>query len=194
MLKLPQIRLYHLLILIQIEQGKIIISLLGANNVPIKNSNVTYDLNGVRNTIVTDGNGQAIISGLKGYYVISFSFEGDKLHNSSSNSLTHMVVTKFSYSNISIKAYPSDGYFKFTLLDSYGGKLANKKVVIKFNGGTYTKYTDKNGLVSFYVNPKKTGKLSIAVSFAGDSAYKASSFTAYVTVGKNAVKFQEALH
>lgn len=174
----------------QIEQGKIIISLLGANNVPIKNSNVTYDLNGVRNTIVTDGNGQAIISGLKGYYVISFSFEGDKLHNSSSNSLTHMVVTKFSYSNISIKAYPSDGYFKFTLLDSYGGKLANKKVVIKFNGGTYTKYTDKNGLVSFYVNPKKTGKLSIAVSFAGDSAYKASSFTAYVTVGKNAVKFQ----
>lgn len=74
--------------------------------------------------------------------------------------------------------YSKDGkigkYFTIRLTDSNSKALADKRVVINFNGKNYYKTTDKNGCVKIQINLEKKGTYSIVCCFLGDDKYDAS--------------------
>ncbi len=66
----------------------------------------------------------------------------------------------------------SEGYsYKITLKSKNGKALANKKVIIIFNGMIFVGYTDENGTVCFNLTGNMTGLFSITIIFEGDDYY-----------------------
>ena len=95
--------------------------------------------------------------------------------------------TKFIFSNMNTVAIgTNDGskakYFKFTLKDQDNNPLRNKTVLIAFNGKTYTKKTDDNGIVKLAIKLKNKGTYHIVLSYLGDEDFKGSFAMAKVTV------------
>ena len=74
--------------------------------------------------------------------------------------------------------YNKDGkigkYFTFRLTDSNSKALANKRIIINFNGKDYYRTTDKNGYVKLQINLAKKGNYAIVACFLGDNDYEAS--------------------
>ena len=79
-------------------------------------------------------------------------------------------------------------YFTGVLKDVSGKVLANKEILIGYNGKTYKRTTDKNGAFKFQLNIKKAGSYSISTCYLGDDVYKASYATAKITVIKQTPK------
>ena len=66
----------------------------------------------------------------------------------------------------------SKGYsYKITLKSKTGKLLANKKVIIIFNGMIFIGYTDENGTVCFNLTGNMTGLFNITIIFEGDDYY-----------------------
>ena len=64
------------------------------------------------------------------------------------------------------------GYsYKITLKSKTGKLLANKKVIIIFNGMIFIGYTDENGTVCFNLTGNMTGLFNITIIFEGDDYY-----------------------
>ena len=82
--------------------------------------------------------------------------------------------------------YSKDGkigkYFTIRLTDSKSKTLANKKLIINFNGKNYYKTTDKNGYVKIQINLAKKGTYAIVCCFLGDDKYNASFKAAKIKV------------
>lgn len=74
--------------------------------------------------------------------------------------------------------YAEDGkigkYFALRLTDSKSKALAGKQIIIRFNGKTYYKTTDKNGYVKIQVNLAKKGTYDVSMCFLGDDKHDAS--------------------
>lgn len=75
-------------------------------------------------------------------------------------------------------------YLKVVLCDANGEKLASKDVILKFNGNTYSKKTDRDGAIFIQVNIKNPGTYTASVSFNGDDDYKPNATTSKITVKK----------
>ena len=73
-------------------------------------------------------------------------------------------------------------YFTIRLTDSKSKALANKKLIINFNGKNYYKTTDKNGYVKIQINLVKKGTYTIVCCFLGDDNYNASFKSAKIKV------------
>ena len=105
-----------------------------------------------------------------------------------------IVETGITCSNVKTKTVDVvvDGktgkYFKGVLKDVLGNVLANKEILISYNGKTYMKTTDKNGAFKFQLNIKKAGSYSISAYYLGDNIYKASYTAAKITVTKQTPK------
>ena len=76
----------------------------------------------------------------------------------------------------------------FTLKDSNGAILANKKVKVSVNGKTTTVTTNYKGQATIKVNMTKAGTYYYSLCFLGDNNYKASFKIVKVTVNKQATK------
>ncbi|MDO5832559.1 MAG: transglutaminase domain-containing protein [Methanobrevibacter sp.] len=134
----------------------------GFYNVTLKDSNdtlpnktVTFTINKVNYTAVTDSNGVASINLelTPGKYTASAYFAGDETYESSSLTTSFEVLSTIKASNLS-KYYKGSTKYTATLFDSYGNALANGNVTITVNGKSYTKKTNSKGEVSLAVNLK----------------------------------------
>lgn len=84
----------------------------------------------------------------------------------------------------STKTVVRGDYFNITLKDKNTNKiLSNKTVTFTFNGKTYNKTTNSNGIASLALSAK-ANKYAINCSFAGDSNYQKTSQSFTVTVNK----------
>ena len=83
-------------------------------------------------------------------------------------------------------------YFNFKLVDSNGNALANKPIVVGFNGHVYNYTTDENGSAKTQINLGVKGGYTFAVSFLGDESYNASFAVAKITVNPEPVKLTTA--
>ena len=83
-------------------------------------------------------------------------------------------------------------YFTFKLVDSNGKALANKDIVVGFNGHVYNYTTDENGSAKTQINLGIKGGYTFAVSFLGDEYYNASFAVAKITVNPEPVKLTTA--
>ena len=99
-----------------------------------------------------------------------------------SSALEASTKTKTSLVATSNSVYRGNS-FSVTLKTSAGKALANQKVSIKIAGVTYDRTTNSNGVASLPINLGTNGKFAVICSFAGTSAYKASSLSLNLTVG-----------
>ena len=73
--------------------------------------------------------------------------------------------------------------FKVILVDDYGRKLSNKRIIFIINGKTYVNKTNKNGVANIYLNLKKGRIYKIKYTFKGDSRYKRESEDTIIRAG-----------
>ncbi|WP_297980068.1 Ig-like domain-containing protein [uncultured Methanobrevibacter sp.] len=83
-------------------------------------------------------------------------------------------------------------YFIFQLVDSNGNALANKPILVGFNGHVYNYTTDEKGSAKTQINLGIKGGYTFAVSFLGDEEYNASFAVAKITVNPEPVKLTTA--
>ena len=101
---------------------------------------------------------------------------------SSALQATSKTKTKTSLSASSSSVYRGNKFY-VTLKNSAGKVLAKQKVSFTIVGKTYTQTTDSKGVASLAIN-LVNGKYPLICSFAGNSAYKASSLSLNLTVNK----------
>ena len=78
--------------------------------------------------------------------------------------------------------------FSITLKDRNGNVLANKEVLISFNGKIYKRTTNAKGVASVKVALSKKGTYPVVVSFLGDEKYNGSFVVAKIKVNPQKVK------
>ncbi len=83
-------------------------------------------------------------------------------------------------------------YFNFQLVDSNGKALANKPIVVGFNGHVYSYTTDEKGSAKTQINLGVKGGYTFAISFLGDESYNASFAVAKITVNPEPVQLTTA--
>ena len=104
--------------------------------------------------------------------------DSNKEHEESNKTMSRDKSAIASSDMTTTSVYSKDGkigkYFSFRLTDSNSKALANKQIIINFNGKTYYKTTDKNGYVKLQINLAKKGTYDIVACFLGDGNYDAS--------------------
>ena len=135
-------------------KGSFNVTLRDSNNT-LANKTVTFTINKVNYTTVTDENGVSSVNlDLNpGKYTATAYFAGDDGFEASSLTTTFKVSATVKASNLS-KYYKGSTKYTATFFDSYGNALANRNVNITVNGKSYTKKTNSKGVVSMPVNLK----------------------------------------
>jgi len=115
--------------------------------------------------------------------------------NGSSGGSTVMVATsivakamKTTTVNTKINGKKAGKAFSITLKDSKGNLLANKEVMISFNGKVYKRTTNAKGVATVKIALAKKGTYPVVVSFLGDEKYNGSFAVAKVKVNPQKVK------
>ena len=73
--------------------------------------------------------------------------------------------------------------YSVTLMDKNGNVLSGKNLIFTFNGQSYARTTDSNGVASLTINAK-AGSYVVGVIFEGDELYENSSLSSRITVTK----------
>lgn len=158
---------------------------------------VNVSLNGERiGTVETDKFGYAkyTLNNLtNGRYSIEFEYCGTVESEDFSVNIP-AAATNISYSNMTTVTVNTDvdgkigKYFEVVLKDENGKALANKEILIGYDGKTYNNFTDENGTYKLQINIQKAGTYTIAACYLGDNIYSASYITAKITVNKQTAK------
>ncbi|MGN0176231.1 MAG: Ig-like domain repeat protein [Methanobrevibacter sp.] len=124
-----------------------------ANGNPISNQKISFKVNGVTYTAITDKYGIASVKTKAlaiGSYTAAIKYSGNSNYADVSLSKKVKVLSSVSGSDIT-KYYGPVVQYSVKFWKNYDA-LANTKVSFKVNGITYTKTTDKNGIAKLPVN------------------------------------------
>ena len=121
---------------------------------------------------------------------------GENDGNSTSNETASRIPTNLVVSNMKVTTVVTSiqgkigKYFKVTLKDKNNKALANKKIVISYNGKVYNRVTDSKGIAKLQINIKNKGTYTFAVTFLSDSQYLGSFAVAKIKVKPQKVKLK----
>ena len=154
---------------------------------PLKEKEITVNLNGIRHVIKTDNNGHATlpIDLLPGKYTADITYAGDNNYLSSSAS-ANVFIKKIATSLIANDIrfdYGDSANLVVLLNDGKNHALEAKSIAITLNGKTYTLTTDKQGRATLPVD-LVPGKYVAKIQFKEDNIYLASSLSSNVVVNK----------
>ena len=109
-------------------------------------------------------------------YALKYAFAGDENYTSVEGSVNLKVQSKTTISGSGSTIIKGNVY-KVYLKDAEGNALANKVITFTFgpNSSTYTRTTDKSGMVSLTINAAAGNTYALKYAFAGDDYYFASS-------------------
>ena len=167
------------------------VKLVDSKGKPISGQTITFKFNGKTYNAKTNSNGIAKVKvylSSKKSYTVTLSYNGNDDYKAS-KATSKIVVkagskkSKIKSSNMKIKKNKKKT-FKMKLTTSAGKALKNQVVKVKFNGKTYTKKTNKKGIVKLAIKLKKAKKYKIKMNFLGNANYKAVSKTNTITVTK----------
>lgn len=172
------------------------------NGKPIANATVRYVINGVENTLTTADDGSFSIAGVKGVKVYLY-YDGDETSMPFNTSITvkdsvktrtSTVILGNNFTQYAIEYDSGERGQNFTvqLRDIYGNVLANKTVLIGYNGKTLYRTTDENGYANVQINLRDKNRLTFAVTFLGDKDYKATMSVYLITIVKKPVTMTAA--
>ncbi|WP_298502060.1 hypothetical protein [uncultured Methanobrevibacter sp.] len=165
---------------------------------PIANAAIKAIINS--NTTVnttTDDKGAFKVQGLSNC-VIDVIFAGDDVYNPSNATITlnnlapiraATVIEGNNYTQnaIEYKLGERGGNFTVQLKDASGKPLANKTVLIGYNGKCLERTTDENGYANVQINLASENRLTFAVAFLGDDEYNATMSVYLITITKKPV-------
>ena len=170
--------------------------LKNSDGIPLSDAAVSYTFDGktVNTKTGSDGAVSFMISPSKaGPYKITGKFLGDNYNNASSFTKTVTVsknTVKFSSPTKQVSYSTSKRTFKITLKTSDNKALKSKYVTLSINGKKYKVKTDSKGIATFKVKlPNKKKNYNYKVTFAGDSANSAKTYSGKLVVDKFTVKF-----
>ena len=154
---------------------------------PLKEKEITVNLNGIRHVIKTDNNGHATlpIDLLPGKYTADITYAGDNNYLSSSAS-ANVFIKKIATSLIANDIrfdYGDSANLVVLLNDGKNHALEAKSIAITLNGKTYTLTTDKQGRATLPVD-LVPGKYVAKIQFKEDNIYLVSSISSNVVVNK----------
>ena len=164
-----------------------------SKNHALTNKQITLTFNGKTLTGTTDSNGYCyfnITVDKAGSYDVSLKFAGDRYCNSMSRNNFKTVevifrkdVTFVAPDRTLHLADIYEGYnYPVLLRDSDGKALANKNIILTFNGKKLAGTTDNKGYCYFNINTDKAGSYPISLEFAGDKYYCPNLCSNYRTV------------
>lgn len=132
-----------------------VILLNSIDRTPLVNKTVTFTINGINYTRVTDDEGIARINiNLNpGVYTIAFSYSTVDADDYASGEKT-LTVNKLQANIVSsdITLYRNEGEFKAMILDKDNKPLTDTIVIFTINDVSYTKVTDNKGLATININ------------------------------------------
>ena len=113
----------------------------------LSNVNVTFNINGVFYTKMTNDEGIATLDiNLKpGNYIVTAEFNGCTVSND-------ITVLQILYADDLQMVYGDGSTFDVTLLDGEGNLLADENITFNINGVFYTESTDNDGIARFNIN------------------------------------------
>lgn len=170
------------------KAGKLIITLKDSNNQPIKNAELSVNLNGIK-YFTTDNNGQikVPIAGLTpNNYNIKISFNGNNAYIGST--ATVKVIVKKATPKINAKAKTfkksvKTKKYSITLKNNLNKVMKNTKVTIKVNKKTYTAKTNSKGVATFKITKlTKKGTFKSIITYKGDKYYNKVTKTINIKV------------
>ena len=127
--------------------------LYDVNGNPLVNRTLTFTINGVNYTRVTNASGFAsmAINLESGVYNASVTFDGDDYYNGESVVST-VIVNPSIIGDDLVKMWRNGTQFYATFLGKGSTPLANTNVTFNINGVFYTRQTDENGTAKLNIN------------------------------------------
>ena len=166
---------------VSIVKNNITVILSDENGNPISGANISYSVNGVSKTAVSDDKGSFVAIGEPGA-LMHIAYAGSDAYTPYDITIKMTPQTKSTvivandFSQYACDYYEGERGSNFTvqLKDVNGNILANKTVYIGYNGVTLVRTTDANGFASVQINLKNAGLYTFVVVFLGDEDYDAS--------------------
>jgi hypothetical protein len=187
---------------IVVDGNKISLILKEANGNAIPDANISYAINNVSKTAVSDANGSFEIVGESGATII-VDYAGSDLYAPFNISIklvapavmrqsTVILGNNFTQYAVDYNAGERGQNFTVQLVDADGNVLANKTVSIGYNGKTLERTTDENGYASVQINLRDKNRLTFAVTFLGDDDYNATMSVYLITINQKPVTITAA--
>ena len=165
----------------------------------LKNANVKFTINGKTYAKTTDSNGVAKLNiGLAiGYYSIKSTLSSNYYQASAVSKHVLVNGTKFVASDL--YAVPGNAAtYSVKLLDGKSNPIKKANVKFTFNGKTYTKATNANGIAKLSLGTLSSGEYTIKFvhgSYSGSSkvhVVKSVTISQIITSSKNVKKYIES--
>ena len=175
-------------------EGIFTVTLTTVESTPLAGKEITLSFNNEVLKVTTDENGVAELSfdlNKAGKYPVSIAFLGDKHYNGAFTTATitiDPIKTSVTSTAKTYLATASSKTLTATLKDADGKVLANKKVTFTVNGKTYTATTNANGVATVKLALTAAKTYTVAIKFAGDNVYAASTVSAKVKLNKEKTK------
>ncbi len=124
-----------------------------ANDNPLPNHNLTFNINNQNYTRTTDGNGRAslAINLIPNTYLANIYFLGNNQYAPSNKSVNVTVLPTIQGNDL-VKYYKNDSQYYATFFDGSGDVLDNQNVTFNINGIFYTRQTNQNGVARLNIN------------------------------------------
>ena len=160
---------------------------------PLKSKKFTAIINDKKYSLTTNSKGYSKLSiNLPAKtYKLTVTFDGDDDINPVTKDFSIKVSKLNTKITESANFIVKKNYLYFRLTDSNGDSVSGKKVIIKYNGKTYTKTTKSDGKVSIKISSSKS-KYVVKARFKGDNQFKASSKKLTVHVIKKSLSINLA--
>ncbi len=108
-------------------------------------------------------------------YKFSYSFLGTTKYNKSESGVFDLAVKMASSIQNSGNVAINNTTYTVTLKDGNNKGIANKVITFTFDGKTYNKTTNANGVASLLIDVAKLKTATLTYKFAGDTEYAGSS-------------------
>ena len=152
--------------------------------------------------VTTASDGSFSISGANNA-IVSIGYDGSDIYEGSnitikfdniSPSRDSTVILGNNYTQYAIEYYAGERGQNFTvqLVDIMGNPIANKTVLIGYNGKTLYRTTNESGYASVQINLKDKNRLTFAVTFLGDEDYNATMSVYLITINQKPVTITAA--
>ena len=153
----------------------------------ISGKKVTIKISGKKYAKTTNSNGRVSLKISKpcGKYVVKLSYGGNSIYSKAYKKYTLKVIKNKAYFEAG-SSISTLSYFKAYLKNNAGKAIKNKKVTIKVGSKKYTRTTNSNGRITYYI--KAPGTYKIRLYYNGNNYYAYTYKYVKLKVSKKATK------
>ena len=172
------------------DETYLTVTLMDKYGNPLVNESVAFTIKDNPIFEKTNATGQArfLMMLAPGSYNATLTYSGNETHQANST-VVHITVNEINEKIPVIvynftSTYNEGKYITVTLKDNYGKVMANRPVVVNFNGKTSNYNTDGNGQIKLPISSLVPKTYQANIDYLGDYKYKPISFKVNLVVKK----------